>query len=156
MSDQDGPYWRFTQYPLEGKGAIDKWRKKCRHYDDYAEIEFEIIIKNLSSLKRESWSAPEYKTMANWDGIGELRFQNTAKKPLRVFGFHREEVRDFVMLAGAVEDNKKYDPADIRGICIRRKKDIELDRQTAIDFDFSNHGDQQDDDEYFKSLFGIE
>lgn len=164
MNNENRPYWKFTQYPLANKGAIDKWRKKCKEYDDYADLEFQNILNILSALKKELWTDPEYKQrgfsilpykkMVSWGDIGELRFTNKAKTPLRVFGFHRDESSEFVMLGAAVEDNKKYDPAEIRDICVGRKKDIDLGRDTPIDFDFSNGDGDENDDDYFKALFG--
>lgn len=156
MSNEDRPLWKFKQYPLSDKGVIDKWRKKCKEYDDYAENEFQTIVNTLSALKREHWSKPEYKGMVNWPGIGELRFTNSGKTPLRVFGFHDEEGMEFIMLAGATKDNNKYDPSDIRDMCLGRKKDIELGRDTPIDFDFSDGEQEQDDDDYLKALLGLE
>jgi len=163
MVTGDQPYWKFKQYPLtDNKGAIDKWRKKCKEYDDYADLEFETTVNTLAAMKRELWTDPEYKArgfsiipykkMTSWEDIGELRFTNAAKTPLRVFGFFREEVGEFVMLAGAVEDNKKYDPADIRNICVDRKQLVERGRDTPIDFDFLTEDKEEDEDGYLRAL----
>lgn len=166
MDNKDRPLWKFKQYPLTEKGAIDRWRKKCREYDAYADAEFQTIVNILSSLKKELWTDPEYKQrgfsilpykkMAAWGDIGELRFTNKAKSPLRVFGFHDDEAKEFIMLGGAVEDNQKYDPAEIRDICVGRKKGIEQGLDIPIDFDFSDEEGEQNDDEYLKALLGLE
>lgn len=152
MANDEQPYWKFTQYPLAGdKGAIDKWRGKL---DGHAEVEFETVVKTLSSIKNKLlWGPPEYKVMASWNGIGEIRFENAAGKPMRVFGFFRDEQQEFVMLAGGTHDGKKYDPSNIRDICIGRKKNIELGRDISIDFDFEYEDEEEDEDEYIRNLF---
>jgi hypothetical protein len=154
MNDENRPFWTFTQYPQGNKGAITKWRKKCKKYDGYADLEFETVVNTLSALaNKQLWSEPEYKVMTNWEGIGELRFENEAGTPLRVFGFFREEEKEFVMLAGAVEDNRKYDPADIRKICIGRRNDIKLGRDVPVPFSFDDEDEELSDDDYIKQLF---
>src|SRR5205085_11302134 len=106
--------------------------------------------------KQRGFSILPYKKMSSWGDIGELRFTNVAKTPLRVFGFHDDDAQDFVMLGGAVEDNKKYDPTDIRDICVGRKKGIEQGLDIPIDFDFSDGDEEQNDDDYLKALLGLE
>ncbi len=174
MTNEERPYWTFKQYPLdEKKGVVDKWRKKCRQYDPFAELEFETALNHLAALKNKMlWQDPDYrrheqsdekrlktqpyKQMTSWEDIGEIRFTNAAKTPLRVFGFHRDEEQEFVMLGAAVEDNRKYDPTNIREICIGNKKDITLDREKPMDFDFSNEEEDDDDDEYLRALLGLD
>jgi hypothetical protein len=165
MSSSDQPYWKFRQYPIsENNGAISKWRKKCKKYDDSADLEFETIVNVLSMMKnRHLWGDPEfkqrglntqpYKKMVSWPDIGELRFTNAAGSPLRVFGFFRDEEQEFVMLAGADKDNKKYNPADIRDICISRHSEIVKGGTEPIDFEFNDDEDNDDEDEYLAALF---
>lgn len=159
MSDRDIPYWNFRQHPgTKGTGAITKWREKFKKYDEYAEIEFETVINNLSSIKNhQSWSDKDCRKMVGgWEDIYELRFSNKGGVPIRVFGFIRLEEREFVMLSGASHDQRKYDPSDIQKMTLTRRKEIVEGRELPIDFDFSFHEEEQNDDEYFKALLGIE
>jgi hypothetical protein len=154
MSSGNHPYWFFRQHP-SGDGVITRWRKKCPKYDDYAEIEFETVINTLKAIKNNRlwFDDPKlFKRMTNWEGLAELRFKNKAGKPLRVFGFFREEKQEFIMLGGAVEDNQKYDPSDIRDICIKRQKDILQERAIPIDFTFDDEEQEDDEDEYIRNL----
>jgi len=158
MPGESRPYWTFKQYPISANnGAITKWLRKCKQVDGSAEIEFDTTIKTLAAIKnRQLWLQDRklFKKMASWEDIYEVRFENAAGSPLRVFGFFRDEEREFVMLGGAVEDNQKYEPPDIRNICVGRRKDILQGRDTPIDFNFEDEVTEDDnDDEYIKALF---
>lgn len=112
MIGENEPFWKLMQYTSSGgNGVITRWLKKCRNYDDYAKDELETILDILTALKNEKlWSMPEYRWMTNLEDIGEVRFKKKNKVPLRIFGIHLKEKAQYVMLIGAVEDNKKYDP----------------------------------------------
>lgn len=151
MSGENQPYWTITQYPLfNGKGAISKWCGKCRQYDDFAELEFETLVQALSSLKNERlWSMPEYRWMTNLEDIGEIRFRNKNKVPLRVFGFFLPDKQEYVMLLGAVEDNKTYDPKDAFKTAMARRKEVLDGIVEPIPFSFEDEEENDDNNGWY-------
>ena len=150
MSGENEPYWKVKQYPLSnGKGAITRWLEKCKQYDSFAELELETLLNTLPALKNEKlWSMPEYRWMTNMEDIGEWRFKSRNKVPLRIFGFFLPDKREHIMLLGAVEDNRKYDPKDALKTALSRRKEIL--EEIEIPISFSLDEENNDDWNYFE------
>lgn len=126
MNNENHPLWKIVEFrTANGEGVVSKWFRKCKKIDPFAEQEFLTILDNLSVLKKELWSMPEYRDMVNMEGIGEIRFQNKQKLQLRVFGMFLEDEQKYVMLGGAVkEGDNHYDPDSIKNTVISRRDDI--------------------------------
>lgn len=141
FNDENKPSWTFVEYAsFSGEGVITKWLRKLKQYDDHAKLDMITTLDILSAVESEkSWAYPEYRKMTNnWADIGEIRFSNRNKVQLRIFGVFDTEARKFVMLAGAIEDNKKLTPFETRTTAIDRNKEVKNGTAVLVEFKYDD------------------
>ncbi len=123
---------------FSGNGVITKWLKKLKNFDTFAESEWLNRLDILPALSNDKlWSMPEYRRMTNLKDIGEIRFQSKNKVQFRVFGFFLKEKQQYVMLIGAIEDNKKYDPTNAFDTALTRREDVLNEDVIIIEYKYN-------------------
>lgn len=102
-----------------GTNQVKRWSKKT--LTDQERSDMETLLSVLA--KQKQWQMPDFKTLSNMQGLGEIRWRSPQRTPLRLIGM-RGEGAQYILLIGCSHKGTVYTPADALETALKRKRSL--------------------------------
>lgn len=113
---------RFQWYVDE---SDDPWRSWYERQDKRVRAKHDVTMRFLEA---GNWSRPHFRSLTNYDGLGEIRI--SAQLEHRLIGYRGPVGFDFTVLISCTHKGKKYDPQDALNTAYDRYKSNEQNKLT--------------------------
>lgn len=124
------PYWTIKVYITpEGKNEIEEW---LIGHGAKVRAKAHAIIRHLE-ISRE-WRGPYFDTFAGHDKLHEIRIRGAGNIQHRLIGCYGPDPKDFTILIGAIERNKKYTPRSALEFAEKRMEIVLKDGRYANEY----------------------
>jgi hypothetical protein len=104
-----------------GRNLILKWYSSDLTCGEQARLDSLMAILR----KKHVWGYPEFKMLSGQQkGLGEIRLSGD-RRAIRLVGFHRPGVAEFILLIGCTKKGRSYEPPNALETAVIRKRQVD-------------------------------